>query len=191
MYRVRLQFCAQFMRLHEYWAVLPPLYMSMLKNRESGLLASKQVWKVPQNINCTLNYGFSQAWYAMSIPHLHARVLKIGRDFVTNTRINILRVRSNFFLKFGQISTLCSLLTHWGRVTHICVSKLTIIGSDNGLPPGRRHVIIRTNVGILLIGPLGTNFSEILIVIETFSFKKSIWKCRLENVGHFVSATMG
>ena len=29
-------------------------------------------------------------------------------------------------------------LTHWGRVTHICVNKLTIIGSDNGLSPGRR-----------------------------------------------------
>ena len=27
-------------------------------------------------------------------------------------------------------------LTHWGRVTHICVSELTIIGSDNGLSPG-------------------------------------------------------
>ena len=29
------------------------------------------------------------------------------------------------------------LLIHWGRVTHICVSELTIIGSDNGLSPGR------------------------------------------------------
>ena len=28
-------------------------------------------------------------------------------------------------------------LTHWGRVTQICVSKLTIIGSDNGLLLGR------------------------------------------------------
>ena len=36
-------------------------------------------------------------------------------------------------------------LTHWGRVTHICVSDLTIIGSDNGLSPGRRQAIIRTN----------------------------------------------
>ena len=63
-------------------------------------------------------------------------------------------------------------LTHWGRVTHICVDKLTIIGSDKGLSPGRRQAIIWTNAGILLIGPLGTNFSEILIVIETFSFKK-------------------
>ena len=63
-------------------------------------------------------------------------------------------------------------LTHWGRVTHICVSKLTIIGSDNGLSPDRRQAIIWTNDGLLLIEHLGTNFSEILIEILTFSFKK-------------------
>ena len=63
-------------------------------------------------------------------------------------------------------------LTHWGRVTHICVGKLTIIGSDNGLSPERRQVIIWTNAGMLLIGPLGTNFREILIEIQTFSLKK-------------------
>ena len=60
--------------------------------------------------------------------------------------------------------------------THICVSKLTIIGSDNGLLPGRGQAIIWTNTGILLIGPLGTNFSEILIEIQTFSFKKMYLK---------------
>ena len=64
------------------------------------------------------------------------------------------------------------LLTHWGRETQICVSKLTIIGSDNGLAPGRRQPIIWTNARILFIGPLGTNFSEIIIKILTFSFKK-------------------
>ena len=63
-------------------------------------------------------------------------------------------------------------ITHTGLVTHICVGKLIIIGSDNGLSPGRRQAIIWTNAGILLIGPLGTNFSEILIEIDTFSFKK-------------------
>ena len=63
-------------------------------------------------------------------------------------------------------------ITHWGRVTHICVNKLTIIGSNNGLSPGRRQAIIWTNAGILLIGPMGTNFNEILIEIQTFSFKK-------------------
>ena len=70
------------------------------------------------------------------------------------------------------LHTILHRLTHWGRVTHICVGKLTIIGSDNGLSPGRRQAIIWTNAGILLIGPVGTNFNEILIGIQTFSFKK-------------------
>ena len=47
--------------------------------------------------------------------------------------------------------------THWGRVTHICVNKLTVIGSDNGLSPGRRQAIIWASAGILLIRTLGTN----------------------------------
>ena len=81
-------------------------------------------------------------------------------------------------------------LTHGDRVTHAYVSKIIIIGSDNGLSPRRCQAIIWTNAGILLIEPLGTNFSEILIEIHTFSFKKSIWKCRLEKVSHFVSASM-
>ena len=84
----------------------------------------------------------------------------------------------------------CLSLTHWGQVTHICVSKLTIIGSDNGLSPDRRQAIIWTNAGLLLIGPLGTNFSEILIKILHFHSRKCIWKCRLRNSGHFVSASM-
>ena len=63
-------------------------------------------------------------------------------------------------------------LTHWARETHICVSKLTIIDSDNGSSPGRRQAVVCTNDGILLIGPLGTNLIEILSKIRTFSFKK-------------------
>ena len=54
----------------------------------------------------------------------------------------------------------------------ICVSNPTIIDSDNGLSPGRRQASTWTNSGILWIGPLGTNFSEILIGIHTFSYKK-------------------
>ena len=57
-------------------------------------------------------------------------------------------------------------------MTQICVSNLTIIGSDNGLSPGQRQATVWTNAGILLIGPLGTNFREILIKIQTFLFKK-------------------
>ena len=65
----------------------------------------------------------------------------------------------------------------------IYASVNLIIGSDNGLSPGRRQAIIWTNDGILLIWPWGTTFSEILIEIHIFSFKKvylkmSYAKCR-------------
>ena len=73
----------------------------------------------------------------------------------------------------------------WGRVTHICVGNLTIIGSDNGLWPGRRQAIIWTSAGTLLIGPLGANFCESLIEILTFSFKKMRLKVSSQKWGPF------
>ena len=63
-------------------------------------------------------------------------------------------------------------LTYWGRVAHVCLGNLTIIGSGNGLSPGWRQAINWTNAGILLVGRLGTNFSKILIQLLAFSFKK-------------------
>ena len=72
----------------------------------------------------------------------------------------------------GNASRIAGSLTHWGLVTHICVGNLTIIGSDNGLSPDRRQAINWTNAGILLNGPLRTNFSVILIEIVKLSFKK-------------------
>ena len=79
-------------------------------------------------------------------------------------------ILKGWFSNTGWLWLYC--LTHWGQVTHICIGKLTIIGSDNGLSPGGRQAIIWTNAGILLIGPLGTNFNEISIGIQIFSFKK-------------------
>ena len=57
-------------------------------------------------------------------------------------------------------------------MTHICVDKLMIIVSDNGLSPDRRQAIIWTNAGLLSIGPLRTYFSGNLIKIQQFSLKK-------------------
>ena len=58
--------------------------------------------------------------------------------------------------------------------------------------PDRRQAIIWSNAGILLIRPLGTNFSENLIEILAFSFNnmRFVWKRRLQNGGHFVSVSM-
>ena len=93
----------------------------------------------------------------------------------------------NFFFK----------LSHWGRMTHICVNKVTIISSDNnkvtiissdnGLSPERRQAIVWTNAEILLIGTLGIIFSEIVHGNSNILCKKCTWKCRLRNGVHFAS----
>ena len=82
-----------------------------------------------------------------------------------------------------------STLIDWGRVTYICVGNLTIIGSDNCLSPGRRHAIIWTNAGILLIGPSETDFNDILIKNHTFSFQKIYLKMSPDSKVHV--ANMG
>ena len=79
---------------------------------------------------------------------------------------------NNIWNKTHKLKKKTSGVTHWGRVMHIFVSKLTIIGSDNGLSPGWHQVIIWTNAEILLIRTSGTNFSGILSEIHTFLFKK-------------------
>ena len=86
------------------------------------------------------------------------------------------------------------------RVTHKCVSKLTTIGSDKGLSPGRRQAIIWTNAGILLIGPLGINVSESLIEINTVSFNKMhlkmssakwrLFRPGLNELNHHLASTL-
>ena len=122
--------------------------------------------------------------------------------FIFNLRTNVLQIVMKFlrqrnvstqeglepptfgFMPNGQTigaTMAIHLLTHWGQVTHLCVNKLTSIASDNGLPPERRQAIIWNSAGILLIGPLGTNFSEILIKIHTFSFKKMHLKMSSAN----------
>ena len=84
-----------------------------------------------------------------------------------------------------------TILTHWGRVTHICVGKLNIIASNNSLSPGQRQAIIRTSAAILLTGPLETNLSEVSIGSSNiFYSSKCIWKSRLQNGVHFLSASM-
>ena len=82
-------------------------------------------------------------------------------------------------------------LIRWGQVTYICVSKLTIIGSDNVLSPGWCQAIILTNAGILSIGPLEINFSENSIKIPNFSFMKMQRKISSGNWRPFCLALNG
>ena len=120
--------------------------------------------KTLQNFNVIRALGskFVQSEFSQARFKLRARkphVNKSHKEYLTLL---------SFYIEYTSVEPA---LTHWGRVTHICVGTNTNIGSDNGLSPARCQAIIWTNAGILLIGPLGTNFSEILIAIETFSFK--------------------
>ena len=47
----------------------------------------------------------------------------------------------NMLCTFDTKRTPCFLF-HWGRVTHICIGNLTIIGSDNDLSPDQHQAII-------------------------------------------------
>ena len=55
-----------------------------------------------------------------------------------------------YFMAFREFCTRFYFLTHWGRVTQICVDNLTTITSDYDLPLSQRQAIIWTNAGILL-----------------------------------------
>ena len=76
-------------------------------------------------------------------------------------------------------------LTHWGRVTHICVGNLTSIGPDNGLPPSRRQAIIWTKcwdiVNWTLTNKLQWNFNPYSnIFIQENAFENVV--CEMASI---------
>ena len=79
----------------------------------------------------------------------------------------------------NDLSVWCSTnveILHWVRVMHICAGYLNIIGSDNGLLPGRCQAIIWNNARILLIWTSRNKPNDISIEFHTFPFKKMHFK---------------
>ena len=91
----------------------------------------------------------------------------------------------------GLLLGYINISTHWGQVTRICDSKMIIIGSYNGMSPGRRRTTVLTNAGILSTGPMGINFNTIRIEVNIFHSRNCIWKRHLQNEVYFVSVSMG
>ena len=140
-------------------------------------MLSSHLWKI-NNASCN---GLATSGITCSNVH---PVLCHHTDLDTRPPLfNILRAERGFKL-ITAIRSDC--LTHWGRVMHISVGKLTIIGSDNGLTPGGRQAIIRTNHGILLIWALGTNFSYSHIFIKENAFENLV--CEMAAI--FFSGSM-
>ena len=118
---------------------------------------------------------FSSRLYIVWNQRFIWRIWKLLRitQFLCNPSTTAQNCGVHLWILHTEHRNLVSWLTHWGPVMHICVSKVTIIGKFSS---GRHQAIIWTNAWILLIGPLGTNFSEILIEFLTFSFTKMHFK---------------
>ena len=91
-----------------------------------------------------------------------------------------------FTLILSDYLTHMSTLTHWGQVMHICVSKLTTIGPDNGLAPSRWQAVIWTNTAILSIQTLGKKLEWNLKWNSCISIQENA----SDNGGNFVSGSM-
>ena len=148
-----------------------------MRDLQKCLVAVKRcIYRFKQTIWLDMFFGCQKPVFYVGVG-LNTLILTLICDsshkgVVTHTWADTFNMSHVMFDKAVLYEVLISALTHWGWVMDICVSKLTSIGSDNGMSPGQHPVIIWTNDGMLSIGPLGTNFSEILIEIYTFSLKK-------------------
>ena len=171
-----------------------------LRSNLCSTLVTALLYSILRNIST--HYNGPQLYCGISMHHLSWLSLVAGdgkgdedgyllkwRCFHSNRKGDC-KLYSQMSTEMAEAKGCDTLLTHWGRATQICVGKLTTIGSDNGLSPGQRQAIIWTIAGILLIWPLGTNFSEILIGIQTFLFKKMHLKMSSAKWRPFVSASM-
>ena len=74
-------------------------------------------------------------------------------------------------------------LTHWDRVTYISVSKLTSIGSDSDLSPGRRQAILLNQWWNIHNSNLTKKKLRWKLKWNSYIFiqENDFWKCRLGN----------
>ena len=61
----------------------------------------------------------------------------------------------------------------------------------NGLSPGGRKAIIWTNAGMLLIGPIATNFSEYLIITPDNFIQENAFESVVCEIADILSRPQG
>ena len=159
-----------------YWTFVRGIHWSLVNSPHKGRWCGALMF----SLICAWTNGWVNSWDAGDLrchcTHYDVTVMepmltcyhlgpqKSTSSFLLHAKILSVKSRTNLFSS--------NVFIHRGRVMHICISKLTIIGSDNGLSLGWCHAIIWTDAGILSIGPLETNFGEILINIHTFSLNQ-------------------
>ena len=144
------------------------LYWHSYKNRVQ-ISTPRTAWTIFIN----LKQWIVTRYYKFTVQNTLEASLKFSENIYStflSSQLIYVAIVNNKCKSNDNLTRAVAFLTHLGRVKHICVSKLIIIGSDNGLSTGRRQAIIWTSAGVLLIGPLGRNFTE----IEIYSF--SFWR---------------
>ena len=86
-------------------------------------------------------------------------------------QFNIMKYRAKF-----------QFLTHWGRVMHICVSKLIIFCSDNGLAPGRRQAIHRNQYIFIQENAFENVFCEMAAILSQLQCVNEFRKLKAGSV---------
>ena len=125
--------------------------MTPIETTDSGIYHLSWQWiQIDSYSDLFSNVG--RIWTPILIDGYHIHVMAIVRFAPYVYQIAHVHYRNCLMVNF----VLQWMWTHWGRVTHICVNKVTIIDSDNDLTPGRRPVIIWTNTAMLTLGPQGS-----------------------------------
>ena len=150
---------------------------------------------MPEIVNCTPTK--KHQWIFIDIFIHHSRkCIWTCHHWSQCTWVLVLKLYAHMSLgkytltHYYALRSMLIFITHWGHLTHICIGDSTIIVSNNGLSPNRHQAIFWTEMGKLLIGPLETNFNEISIEIQIFSFIRYISKGPLAKGDQFVSASM-
>ena len=114
--------------------------------------------------------------YGLASPRLlHSLIDHIKTSHWVVNRFPTMKTVSRNHLHIWSITNKTNYLIITHMLTYGKVDQ-ALIPSDTGVWPDRRQAISRTNVGILAIGPLRVNSSDILMKIQLFSFKKTKFK---------------
>ena len=152
-------------------------------------------------------------WINQSVtpPLSHSFTTSFSRTSVYSVKLH--KVDSSFSVSLNHglchsfnmspIYTLTQSFSHYRitpSITHSsslwCLSNRVLVFvfaySDNGLDLSRHQAIIWTSVEILLISPLGTNFSETLIErrISSFNAQGIQMHSKMSSAKHFVSVSV-
>ena len=128
-----------------------------------------------------------QGWHVVNYTLQNRKVVSFSIKKTLKKEKCLLNVCAEWIHVLGN--RVLKVISPWCRV-YAFVNWVSI-GSGNGLSSVRCQAITWTNADLLSVGPLGTNFSEILIEIQAFSSKKRHMKMSSAIFRQIVQGEMG